>query len=100
MPTIFRAERLYECNGLIADLASIEPNSLLTLSFSIFQLVREKKLNHDRITLNSRGYCQTRIDQDTKIHMDVSICIVPNDIVATNVSNPYEILDRMEHIGE
>lgn len=57
-------------------------------------------------TLNSRGYCQTRIDQDTKIHMDVSICITAlnmslvKPVVKTANPNPYETLDRIEHIGE
>lgn len=49
--------------------------------------------------LNSRGYCRTRIDLDTKIHMDVAICITSDDMIKSNVTNPYESLDRIEHIG-
>lgn len=66
----------------------------------LFQLYRQKSLNDDRKTLNSRGYCQTRIDRDTNIRMDVSICITSDDMVKSEEVKPYETLDRIEHIGE
>lgn len=64
----------------------------------IFQIKRQK-FSHENKTLNTRGYCRTRIDQNTKIHFDVSICITIDEPTEISTANLYASLDRIEHIG-
>lgn len=64
---------------------------------SFFKMNRQK-FSHENKTWTN-GYCRTRIDQHTKIHLDVSICITRDETTQTSTTNQYALLDRIEHIG-